>query len=206
MSKVQVDTIDTRSGTSTMQIGSTNTSTINLGVSGHTVNIPSGVTITNSGTSTGFGGTNDNLFNAYRNGSFSINHDTWTNVNFNAEVYDLDSKFDVSTGRYTPASTGYYKFNTSVVIEFNSSNLGRRVGIRLLKNGNNIAENFQKFVDSSFDGLRQHSVTLSYIDYSSSASDYYMIYALQNNANGDNSAEIITDSHNTYFSGYKLIT
>ena len=56
MSKVQVDTIDTRSGTSTMQIGSTNTSTINIGVSGDTVNIPSGVTITNSGTANGFGG------------------------------------------------------------------------------------------------------------------------------------------------------
>ena len=118
----------------------------------------------------------------------------------------MDSKFDVSNGRYTPASTGYYKFNTSVVIEFNSSNLGRRVGIRLLKNGNTVAENFQKFVDSSFDGLRQHSVTLSFIDYTSSTSDYYMIYALQNNANGNNSAEIITDSYNTYFSGYKLIT
>ena len=54
MSKVQVDTIDTRSGTSTMQIGSTNTSTINIGVSGDTVNIPSGVTIANAGTATGF--------------------------------------------------------------------------------------------------------------------------------------------------------
>ena len=147
---------------------------------------------------------NANLFNAYRNGSFSINHDTWTNVNFNAEVYDLDSKFDVSNGRYTPASTGYYKFNTSVVIEFNSSNLGRRVGIRLLKNGNTVAENFQKFANSGFDKMQQHSVTLSYIDYSSSTSDYYMIYALQNNANGNNSAEIITGAYNTYFSGYKL--
>ena len=56
MSKVLVDTIDTRSGTSTMQIGSTNTTTINLGVSGDTVNIPSGVTIANAGTATGFGG------------------------------------------------------------------------------------------------------------------------------------------------------
>ena len=55
MRKIQVDTIDTRSGTATMQIGSTNTSTINLGVSGDTVNIPSGVTLANAGTATGFG-------------------------------------------------------------------------------------------------------------------------------------------------------
>jgi len=45
LSKIQVDTIDTRSGTATMQIGSTNTSTINIGVSGDTVNIPSNVTL-----------------------------------------------------------------------------------------------------------------------------------------------------------------
>ena len=66
MSKVQVDTIDTRSGTSTMQIGSTNTSTINIGVSGDTVNIPSGVTIANAGTATGFGTSNTPAFAAIK--------------------------------------------------------------------------------------------------------------------------------------------
>ena len=55
MSKVETNTIDTVSGSSTMQIGSTNTATINLGVSGDTVNIPSGVTLANAGTATGFG-------------------------------------------------------------------------------------------------------------------------------------------------------
>jgi len=55
MSKVETNTIDTVSGSSTMQIGSTNTTTINLGVSGDTVNIPSGVTLANAGTATGFG-------------------------------------------------------------------------------------------------------------------------------------------------------
>ena len=60
MSKLETNTIDTVSGTSTLQVGSTNTSTITLGVSGDTVNVPSGVTIANiAGTAgTGFGGTN----------------------------------------------------------------------------------------------------------------------------------------------------
>ena len=58
MSKVETNTIDTVSGSSTMQIGSTNTATINLGVSGDTINVPAGVTIANAGTSTGFGLTN----------------------------------------------------------------------------------------------------------------------------------------------------
>jgi hypothetical protein len=56
MSKLETNTIDTVSGTSTLQVGSTNTSTITLGVSGDTVNVPSGVTINNNGTQTGFGG------------------------------------------------------------------------------------------------------------------------------------------------------
>jgi len=205
MSKIETNTIDTISGSATMQIGSTNTSTINIGVSGDTVNIPSGVTFANSGTATGFG-SNLNLFRAYRNGSFAINHDTWTNVNFNAENFDVNSKFDTSNGRYTPASIGYYNLKTSVVIEFANSNLGRRVGLRLLKNGSTVAENFQKFADSGFDALKQTSVTLTSIDYSGSASDYYEIHALQNNAAGANTAEIITDSYNTWFTGYKLIT
>ena len=55
MSKLETITIDTPSGSNTMQIGSTNTATINLGVSGDTVNIPAGVTLANAGTATGFG-------------------------------------------------------------------------------------------------------------------------------------------------------
>ncbi len=55
MSKLETNTIDTVSGTSTLQVGSTNTSTITLGVSGDTINVPSGATIANSGTATGFG-------------------------------------------------------------------------------------------------------------------------------------------------------
>ena len=45
MSKIEVDQVDPQSGT-----------TLTLGTSGDTVNVPSGVTITNNGTATGFGG------------------------------------------------------------------------------------------------------------------------------------------------------
>ena len=54
MSKLETITIDTPSGSNTMQIGSTNTATINLGVSGDTINVPAGVTIANAGTASGF--------------------------------------------------------------------------------------------------------------------------------------------------------
>ena len=45
MSKIEVDAIEPQSGT-----------TLTLGASGDTITIPSGATITNSGTATGFGG------------------------------------------------------------------------------------------------------------------------------------------------------
>jgi hypothetical protein len=44
MSKIEVDAIEPQSGT-----------TLTLGASGDTITIPSGATLTNSGTATGFG-------------------------------------------------------------------------------------------------------------------------------------------------------
>ena len=135
MSKVQVDTIDTRSGTSTMQIGSTNTSTINIGVSGDTVNIPSGVTIANAGTATGFG-SNSPIFHATMTGSDQvISNNTHTKLAFNSETFDIGGQYDHSSNyRFTPTSAGKYLiggqamyYNTGINIYY--------ILLRLYKNG-----------------------------------------------------------------------
>ena len=109
MSKVQVDTIDTRSGTSTMQIGSTNTSTINIGVSGDTVNIPSGVTIANAGTATGFGESNTPAFLTKMSSVQAIANATDVTLQFNStsDGFDTDSGFNTGTYTYTiPSGKG----------------------------------------------------------------------------------------------------
>ena len=114
MSKVQVDTIDTRSGTSTMQIGSTNTSTINIGVSGDTVNIPSGVTIANAGTATGFGETNTPYFLANMSGDQTASDGAFAKIAFNNEVLDSAGAYDPTTNyRWTPQTAGKYFIYTS---------------------------------------------------------------------------------------------
>ncbi len=112
MSKLETNTIDTVSGTSTLQVGSTNTSTITLGVSGDTVNVPSGVTIANSGTATGFGGVNTPAFFAYlEDGTQSgIASTTFTKIEFNAELFDIGSGFNTSTNTYTIPEAGKYLF------------------------------------------------------------------------------------------------
>ena len=136
MSKVQVDTIDTRSGTSTMQIGSTNTTTINLGVSGDTVNIPSGVTIANAGTATGFGESNTPAFRVRSSAGQSVSNTTWTKIEFDAEDKDTDSAFDLSNERFTVPSGegGLYSFQWS--IENNGKVASNAYyGVALYKNG-----------------------------------------------------------------------
>jgi len=115
MSKLETNTIDTVSGTSTLQVGSTNTTTITLGVSGDTVDVPSGVTIANSGTATGFGGVNTPAFFAFLNSNQgSIASTTFAKIGYNEELFDIGSGFNTSTNTYTIPEAGKYLFSFQV--------------------------------------------------------------------------------------------
>ena len=190
MSKVQVDTIDTRSGTSTMQIGSTNTSTINIGVSGDTVNIPSGVTIANAGTATGFAENNKPRFYAYRNGAQSIANNTYTVIQFNAENFDSDSKFDTSTYRFTPTVAGFYFLHVNASTD-NESSSNTHMTIR--KNGSAIARN-------KVQNTNRNSIGVSII-IESDTDDYFDAEIMQDSGGGRN---ILSGSEYTWFTGFKL--
>ena len=118
MSKLETITIDTPSGSNTMQIGSTNTATINLGVSGDTVNIPAGVTIANAGTATGFSSTISTPYAArmYGSSSQSIANSTHVALDFASEVFDKGGIADVSTDRMTvPSGAGGLWWMTAAV-------------------------------------------------------------------------------------------
>ena len=112
MSKLETITIDTPSGSNTMQIGSTNTATINLGVSGDTINVPAGVTIANAGTATGFGVAGTEGFLAYNGANYDSSHNTSTLVQLSTELYDTDNRFTntASNYKYTVANAGQYFF------------------------------------------------------------------------------------------------
>ena len=104
MSKLFVDQVDPKTAT-----------TLTLGTSGDTISIPSGVTIANAGTSTGFGQTNTPYFFAYRGSSVqSISNASLTIVQFNAELYDSGSCFDTGTYKFTPNVAGKYWINATV--------------------------------------------------------------------------------------------
>jgi hypothetical protein len=96
MSKLFVDQVDPKTAT-----------TLTLGTSGDTVSIPSGVTIANAGTATGFGEDNTPSLKAVRGSAQSIPNTTSTVVIFDTEIYDTDSAYDNSTGIFTvPAGKG----------------------------------------------------------------------------------------------------
>ena len=203
MSKVQVDTIDTRSGTSTMQIGSTNTSTINIGVSGDTVNIPAGVTIANAGTATGFGQTMTPMFAARRTSSQNISNNTFVKVQFATEDIDTDSAYDNSSNyRFTVPSgkAGKYLFSFNVALaSLTGVSNAKQVFVALYKNGSLFLQNFFDGRNNAYgDGM---SGSASFI-VDCSASDYFEVYAKFNDS-GSNGGNVQSDAAS--FSGVRLL-
>ena len=122
MSKLETNTIDTVSGTSTLQVGSTNTSTITLGASGDTINIPSGATIANSGTATGFGGANTPAFALHKTSQQSFSTGSQVVVTWDAASIDTDSGVDLSNNKYVVPSGkgGTYFLNYFVGTDYGS--------------------------------------------------------------------------------------
>ena len=199
MSKVQVDTIDTRSGTSTMQIGSTNTSTINIGVSGDTVNIPSGVTIANAGTATGFGEANTPAFAVQgTDEQSSVSNNTYTKVTFNSELKDTDSTFDLSTERFTVPSgkAGLYTFKYSCQNSQKAS-ANNVYQIVLYKNGS-LAEGTlvrqNPTTTGNYDVFLNGSASLVL-----AASDYIEVFYYQNT-----SGSVNLEANKRLFSGFRV--
>ena len=96
MSKLETNQVDPATGT-----------TLTLGTSGDTISIPSGVTIANSGTATGFGGDNTPAFQATFTSNISLTSDTETTVAANSETYDTDSAYNTSNYTFTiPSGEG----------------------------------------------------------------------------------------------------
>ena len=200
MSKVQVDTIDTRSGTSTMQIGSTNTSTINIGVSGDTVNIPSGVPIANAGTATGFGVAGTESFYVSKSSSDdqTLSNNTTTKISFDTEGVDVGNNF--ASNKYTVPSAGKYFFEAQVKGETNLDSKIANMTVYIYKNGSVIAAT-SNILTAGYEKLI--SLNLSTL-LNLAQNDYLEVYM---NLNWESSATISVKggSHaTTHFLGFKL--
>ena len=204
MSKLETITIDTPSGSNTMQIGSTNTATINLGVSGDTINVPAGVTIANAGTATGFGGANTPAFEAFLSGSDQdIGDSVNTRVAFNSEAFDTDNAYDNSTNyRFTPQTAGKYYVYT-LCVGFTTAGGYTDLAYmspEIKKNGTRIAH-------AIFDlGSRQRQISpyVAIVVDMNGSSDYLDVFC-EINANSGN-GKLRNGADKTKFGAFRIIT
>ena len=193
MSKLETNTIDTVSGTSTLQVGSTNTTTITLGASGDTINVPSGVTIANSGTATGFGELNTPNFYVRGTANTSCADNTATKLSVAVEDWDSDSAFDLgSNNRFTIPSgkAGKYVFFARAYGPFTAS--VNYFEIRLYKNGSNIGG-----TASVHENYNTHLMTRS-VD--AVAADYFELYVRQTGSGSAQNVQLYE------FSGFRIST
>ena len=128
MATLFVDKVDPQSGTS-----------LEIGSSGDTITIPSGCTISNSGTATGFGGTTAPYCSVYRNGDQTFSGSTWTKIQFNAEHIDSGGVFDSTTNnRFTPTTSGYYFVAVNLGVGITADNAIDQLRVEIYKNGSGI--------------------------------------------------------------------
>jgi hypothetical protein len=113
--------------------------TVTLGSSGDTITIPSGVTMVNNGTQTGFGGSTAPYCSVYRNGNQILSDATWTKIQFNTEIVDSAGDFDSSSNyRYTPQTSGYYFITLNLTIGITADNSIDKLSAAIYKNGSMI--------------------------------------------------------------------
>ena len=170
--------------------------TITIGASGDTITIPSGATIANSGTATGFGESNKPAFYATM-GEQSIPDGTYTKLQFGTEVVDTNSAYDNSTNyRFTVPSgeAGLYYFTAQAQVSGIDDN--ERGQIVFALNGSNKGESLSR----SFSTGADHTVyaTASSV-FNLSVSDYVEVYVYQNEGSSRSGGY-------GQFGGYKVCT
>ena len=164
MSKLETNQVDPATGT-----------TLTLGTSADTISIPSGVTIANSGTATGFGGTTAPYVGVYLSANQTISDATWTKIQFNSEVVDSAGAFDSSSNyRYTPQTAGWYFVSLNLGIGNTADNSIDKVIVQIYKNGSGITGSTgTRDWDANAEGLNYNDqINTSFMVQCNGSSDY----------------------------------
>ena len=189
MSKLFVDQVDPKTAT-----------TLTLGTSGDTISIPSGVTIANAGTSTGFGESNTPYFKAYTSGSTqqASSSSYLDPVAFATEMFDSDSAFASNVFTVPAGKGGKYFFHAQIEFYQNMYDCY----VLLVKNSSNVnvARN-KRQTDSSLWNLR--TVTVSTI-IDMAAGDTMKVKAFAETSDSD--YNIFASQTTNWFEGYRLAT
>jgi hypothetical protein len=191
MSKIETNQVDPATGT-----------TLTLGTSGDTITIPSGVTIANSGTATGFGGDNTPAFIAHLNADQSITNSTYTTITF-TETYDSDNAFSSNTFTVPSGEAGKYFISLAIRVQ----SVGNDIVIsKVIKNGSTTVLFGRNEFNTTSYGLYSHNFIMlsGILDLSAGDTLIGQVYGKTYNSSA---TTIQGDSggSETWFHGYKLI-
>jgi len=195
MSEIQANKISPATGT-----------TFTLGDSGDTFNIPSGATIANAGTATGFGNSNTPAFSAIKTSNQTLSHNTATKVTFDTELYDSDTAF--SSDRFTVPSGKAGKYMIGSLCKPNASgDLSEHIVYLYVNGAFNTAN---KSVYAQFNKNNQTTYTLTTqfnLVLDLAAGDYCEVYSSIYSIGGPSGTLSIvgsTSNIQTYFYGYRI--
>jgi hypothetical protein len=199
MGTLFVDKLDPQSGTA-----------LEIGSSGDTITIPSGATITNNGTQTGFGGTNTPCFGAKATSNQTgLTSGGWTKIQFDTAIYNVGSGYDTTNDKFVvPAGEGgKYFFTATAKINAASSYNLQGSGIRFTVGGSAAAGLEEIHFLNNQSGYSSYSEGKNCNGFLSlSAADEIEVYAYYQHIAG--TAGTLTGGGsevNTFFFGYKLV-
>ena len=186
MSKIEANTIDSVSGTSTLTLGSSNASTIALGS----------------------GDVQSNFlypaFEASLSADQTISNNSQTKVQFNTEDLDTNGCYDNSTNyRFTPTVAGKYYIYSFLTIG-QGTNVGIAGQIYIRKNGSSIRETQTNVYNNNV--LNMTSLHISSIVTMNGSSDYLEIYGLAEVTSGSPRFEASSGIGDCVFGGYRIGT
>ena len=148
-----------------------------LGDSGDTFTVPSGVTLTNSGTASGFGVSND-FVTVRLNVDQSITRNTITKIQYDTEVFDANGWFDSTTNyRFQPDVSGHYLVIAIIGYGNQGDSLDMMAGY-IYKNG---AEHIAQ--ETLYRGSYTNNFCLSGVVQLNGSSDYIEIYTRNGTTN-----------------------
>tara|TARA_Y100000385_G_C12878830_1_gene544889 strand:- start:96 stop:845 length:750 start_codon:yes stop_codon:yes gene_type:complete len=196
---------------------------LQIGDSGDTITIPSGATIVNSGTQTGFGGTNTPAFQAFLATAQTISDSTWTKIQFDDLTTDGSifayneggcynntgstatlNGISVPSYSFAPNVAGKYRLNSFFTLDSADNNGQLFIG-EILKNGNTSGGlmRFYSFKFATANTVERVGICMSAVVEANGTSDYF---------NCSGYAEVGSDAINVFgtnnfagFSGERII-
>jgi hypothetical protein len=176
---------------------------LTLGASGDTITIPSGATIANSGTATGFGAMTP-AFHAFLSADQSISDSTYTTVQFNTEILDTGGCYDnSSTYRFTPTTAGKYYIYAGVQLQTNTASAFNLGILQIQKNGTSVISLWNDARNNA-NGYSKGVFTAGVVD-ANGSSDYFEVKGYIDGTSGTTFFGGASTENRSSFGAYKII-